>query len=433
MKRVAYLVLLMLLRMHAQAQTPDANAPLQFARPQGAGAPPAVITLQDALERARKVDISVQLALAEAEIAREEAIQARASTRPSLTHTTEYLGTQGNGITPNGRFVAADGVHVYRSLATVRQEISPNTILKTETHRAAAAEALAQAKAEIARRGLDVTVARRYYALVVAQRHFVTAQQAVQQSQRFVEITTQQENAGQAAHSDVIKAQIQLQQHRQAFQEASLAIENSRLELAIVLSPTLDENFSVIDDLDSARNLPSFDELRALAERENPALKAADASLRQASFNVRTARNALLPSLSVEGNYGIEANAFKLHSTQAADPSVGPLPNLGYSFTLHLAIPVFDWGTSRSKVRQAQARERQAGLELTQAQREIASNLYSLYNEAIAARAAVDLARGSADLASESLRLINLRYQAGESSVLEVVDAQSTLVEARNT
>jgi outer membrane protein TolC len=111
---------------------------------------------------------------------------------------------------------------------------------------------------------------------------------------------------------------------------------------------------------------------------------------------------------------------------------LGPLPNLGYSFTVNLSVPVFDWGNARSKVRQAQTRERQAGLELTQAQREIASSLYGLYNEAIAARAAVDLARGSADLASESLRLINLRYQAGESGVLEVVDAQNTVVEARN-
>ena len=40
--------------------------------------------------------------------------------------------------------------------------------------------------------------------------------------------------------------------------------------------------------------------------------------------------------------------------------------------------------------------------------------------------------RFSADLASESLRLINLRYQAGESTVLEVVDAQNTLIQERN-
>jgi outer membrane protein TolC len=60
------------------------------------------------------------------------------------------------------------------------------------------------------------------------------------------------------------------------------------------------------------------------------------------------------------------------------------------------------------------------------------TNLYSDYNEAVAARAAVDSFRRAADLAAESLRLINLRYQAGESTALEVVDAQTTVVETRN-
>jgi outer membrane protein TolC len=54
------------------------------------------------------------------------------------------------------------------------------------------------------------------------------------------------------------------------------------------------------------------------------------------------------------------------------------------------------------------------------------------YNEAVAARSAVDATRRSADLAAESLRLINLRYQAGESTALEVVDAQNVLIQARN-
>jgi outer membrane protein TolC len=38
----------------------------------------------------------------------------------------------------------------------------------------------------------------------------------------------------------------------------------------------------------------------------------------------------------------------------------------------------------------------------------------------------------SAEIAAESMRLTTLRYQAGESTVLEVVDAQNTLTLARN-
>jgi outer membrane protein TolC len=55
-----------------------------------------------------------------------------------------------------------------------------------------------------------------------------------------------------------------------------------------------------------------------------------------------------------------------------------------------------------------------------------------MYNEALTARAAVDSLRRVAELSAESLRLTILRYQAGESTALEVADAQNTFVQSRN-
>jgi outer membrane protein TolC len=169
-----------------------------------------------------------------------------------------------------------------------------------------------------------------------------------------------------------------------------------------------------------------------MGERQNPDLRVAEETLRAATQDVRIARNAMLPSIAVDGNYGIEANAFALHSTVAAFPEAGILPNLGYFIDARFNLPIFDWGARRSKVRQTEYREKQAQVQLTQTQRQLVTNLYLYYNEALTARASVDTLRRAADLAAESLRLINLRYQAGESTALEVVDAQNTLIQARN-
>ena len=48
------------------------------------------------------------------------------------------------------------------------------------------------------------------------------------------------------------------------------------------------------------------------------------------------------------------------------------------------------------------------------------------------ARSEMETLATSAELAADSLRLTTMRYQAGESTVLEVVDAQNTLTLARN-
>jgi outer membrane protein TolC len=388
--------------------------------------------LKDALDRARQVDVGYQAAMTDAAVAREDRFQAKAALKPSVNYMTQYLGTQGNGVLPESRFVTNDGVHVYRSWGIVHQDLTPDLYYNSTYRRAQAAEALAAAKVEIAQRGLAVTVTRNYYALVTAQRKYATAQQSLQQSQRFLQITQQEEQAGQVAHSDVVKAQIQAEQQRQALDETTLAMGQTRLNLAVLLFPDLNENFTVVDDLDSALALPPFADVQVMGERQNPDLRVAEQTLRAATQDIRIAKNALLPSIAIDGNYGIEANAFALHSRVAAFPEAGVLPNLGYFIDARFTLPIFDWGARRSKVRQAEFKEKEAQVALTQTQRQLVTNLYLYYNEALTARASVDTLRRAADLAAESLRLINLRYQAGESTALEVVDAQNTLIQARN-
>jgi outer membrane protein TolC len=83
-------------------------------------------------------------------------------------------------------------------------------------------------------------------------------------------------------------------------------------------------------------------------------------------------------------------------------------------------------------VRQAELQRRQSEFDLTYTQRSLQSSINSFYLEAQAARAQLGSLRSSLDLSAESLRLTILRYQAGESTALEVVDAQATLALARN-
>jgi len=421
-------------RAQGQESVPPPQSMVQLVQPSATGPAGSLITitLQDALERARKNSAQFLAATTDARNAHEDRVQARAALLPSVSNSTQYLGTQGNGLIPTGRFVTNDGVHVYREWAVLHQDLSPGAFMMTGYRRASAAEALAQAKAEVARRGLAVTVTRAYEALVVSQRKYATAQASLDQARHFLEITQEGESVGQTAHSDEIKAELQFEQQKQAFEEAKLALESDRLALAVLISPTVNENFTVVDDLDSPRTLPPFPDVQAMAEKENADLQAAVESLRTARFDVAAARNALLPSLTLDVDYGIEANAFALRSVVSADPRFGPLPNLGYFATAVLNVPVWDWGILRSKLHQAEYRQQQAQVELSQTQRESVSNLYSFYNEALVARGAVESLRHAADLATESLRLTNLRYQAGESTALEVVDAQNTLTQARN-
>lgn len=396
--------------------------------------PPRVITLADATQQARRVSAQFQSAVTDAKIAHEDRTQARNAILPTISYTSQALLTQGNGgRTANGRFVTNDGVHVYRSWGVLHEDLSPANYLGTTYGQARAAVAIANAKAEIARRGLNATVTKLYYALAVAQRKYATAQLAADTAKHFYDITQDAERVGQAAHSDVLQAEIQYRQQDQAFQEAKLAMESARTDLAVLIFPTLNENFSIVDDLDSAVALPSFQDAQKMAATKNPDLQMAMQTFYQAKVAVRAAKGAFLPDFYTDSVYGIEANAYALHSVFQEEKNAGVLPNLGYFITVGVNVPVWDWGTLRSKLHQAEFKREQARVDLSQTQRELLSTLYGSYNEAAVARRAVDETRHTADLAAESLRLTDLRYKAGASTALDVVVAENTLTQARNS
>src|SRR5207245_1944796 len=174
-------------------------------------------------ERARINDPQYRSALTDLGLAREDRVQARAGLLPNVSYNGSFIYTQGTGHPPScapsctPRFIANNDVHEYISLADVHQAVSLTNF--ADARRASAGLAEARAKAEIARRGLVVTVTQAYYGLVIAQRKYATAQQAAAEASKFLDISQKLENGGEVARADVIKARLQAQQHQRALQE----------------------------------------------------------------------------------------------------------------------------------------------------------------------------------------------------------------------
>ena len=252
-----------------------------------------------------------------------------------------------------------------------------------------------------------------------------SARQSLSEAQAFFDITQRQERGGEVARADVVKAQIQVEQRQREAQDAELTALKARLGLSVLVFPDFRENFTVVDDLQTVAPLPPLETVRTLATGSNPDVKAAEAAVQQESSSVIAARSGYLPSVSFDYFYGINANQWAIYN-----PDGDRL--LGSVAQAQMTIPLWSWGAAQSKVRQAQLRVRQAQVELSFAQRQMLANINTFYREAEIARQQVDSLMTSLDLSTESLRLTTLRYQAGDATVLEVVDAQSTLIQARN-
>jgi len=382
------------------------------------------VTLQDALTLARKNSTQFQSAQTDAGIARQDRYQAAAALLPGVNYTTQALTSQSNGPGNGVRYIANNSVHEYISQGNVHETLDLASV--SSFRRASAAAAAARARAEIASRGLVVTVVQSFYAVAAAQQKLLSAQKAADEGERFLKLTQDLERGGEVAHADVIKAELQMQERRRQFQEAQLGLLNARLDLAVLIFPDFNDNYEVADDLHSSVALPTLGEVQQQAARENPDVRAALEAARAAGAEVTGARAGYLPSVTLDYWYGIDATRYSANTVINGQK----FSNLGSSASATLNIPIWNWGATQSRIKQAELRRSQAQRELSLAHRKLLAEIKSLYSEAeTVLNEQAGLSR-SAELAEESLRLTTLRYKGGEATVLEVVDAQTTFAQS---
>ena len=390
----------------------------------------AVITLDEAIRRAEANEPAFAAALADRRVAEIDHSIARSAFLPSAIYHNQVLYTQPNGQSnnagqigsqPSPIFIANNAVREYASQAVINETLGLQQVAGLKAVTAAAARA--QAELEIARRGLVATVVALYYGVTNTERKAAVLDDGLREATDFTDLTMKREAAREAAHADVVKAQLQQQQRQIDLADARLMADKTRLELAVLLFPDPHTQY-LTESVSSPRPLPERREIEAAAANNNPELKSALASLHESDAAVLSARAAYLPDLALNFNYGIDAPEF-------AKRGPDDVRNLGYSMSATIDIPVWDWLSTQKRIKQSNIRRDAVKVALSNTQRRLIATLDEAYAEAEAARAQIDLLEQRSHTASESLRLTKLRYTSGEGSVLEVVDAQDALIAAR--
>lgn len=400
----------------------------------GAGQQPTdasrLLTLPDAIKQAEINEPTFAAAVAAQKLARIDSSIAKSVLLPSVIYHNQVLYTQPNGQTNQGGQVGAQASPVFIANNAVREYASQGVINETiglkqfaDAHVASANAARAEAEAEIARRGLVSAVVALYYTESIAEEKAKLQSEALAEAAAFTDLTQKREAAREVAHADVVKAQLQMQQKQRDLSDAQVAEDKARLELGVLLfsdprTPYTTQNPTL------PIALPTKEEVADLASKNSPEMRSALADIQAAAAEVKSAKAGYLPDLGLNFTYGIDAPQFAKHGPDG-------VRNLGYSMSATLDIPVWDWFSTQKKIKQSEIRQDVAKVNLTAAQRRVIANLEESYAEAAAARDQADLLAQSVDTAAENLKLTKLRYAAGESTALEVVDAQNSYLATR--
>ena len=265
-----------------------------------------------------------------------------------------------------------------------------------------------------------LSVKDQYFNVLRDQEQVAVFTQQVTADQESVRVTQARVTAGAAAQFDLLTAQTTLSNAQQQLSSA-----RNTLTLAQV---NLDNLLGLDADTPLALQIPAlpplnqtFDKtaLTQTALTHRPELKQASNNVLIAKRLVKLAGAGLLPSLSFvgAGNYsGYVSNGS--HSTA--------------SISAVLGIPLYDGGTSRAKTKEAESDLRSQQVTQGQLQENVAIEVRQALSNINDAQTRASSAGLGAQQAAEAYRLSNVRYQNGIGTILDVVNAQAQLAQARS-
>jgi outer membrane protein TolC len=382
------------------------------------------LTLEDCVRLALNAQSSVGVALQESEIASRGVSSARAAFLPQAQLNNAYTYNSPRLHNPDEfSFVALSGIHEYNTQLTVVQNLDISGRLRAELSRARADRDAAAATLKLNRRDLKRAVSAAFYRVLLARHLVESAKDALTEAKAFADRSQKLFEKGEASHADVYKASSQVAFQQQSLSALELDAEVANHELASFWTDAVSEELVLEDPLSLAP--PSLESIPA-TEGENrqqpqylqrPEFDLLDAEQRGFLADSRQAHALLLPQANIVFQYGVDS----LHPRIA---------DRGYAAFVTLDIPVFDWFKTQNQARQSRLKARQV-----QINRDIATRIYSKeYQDALSRLKSmiqqVSAAEEQVKLSRENLRVSRIRYEGGEGSALEVVDAQNQLAQA---
>lgn len=385
------------------------------------------LTLDEALRLANVQASSFQQAGLNERIAAEDVKQAQAAFLPKVSAPLSYIYTspafgQPAGTPRSPSFIANNAISEYQAFVNVSGDFDIAGRLRATLARNRALLAAAHAGTEVARRALAQAVLESYYGLALAIAQRTAAEANLAAAEEFEHITSLLLSGGEIAPVDLTRAHLQTIARRDELERARANEEVAAGSLRVLVGYDF---IRPISTTDLALVLPNDNEIQRFNPGDiprRPEFAQLEAQLRAATQDIRIARADRLPALSYSMNGGFDTDS--LNGPRLKEHS-------GISAAVSLTIPIFDWGATRSRERQARLRVQLAENERTAALRGFTQQFYAARSQAASAAERVRLAREGVLAAQDNLAASIARYRAGEAQIIEVTDAQNMLVTQR--
>jgi outer membrane protein, heavy metal efflux system len=299
----------------------------------------------------------------------------------------------------------SNGIRIIERAVSVHQTVEWPGMREARQDAAAAGLAGATVGLEEARLNLIAEVKGLFYELLLAERTVDLLQQNFETVQEVARIVKARVRSGEGPQFESVKAEVEVLKAKQELTKAKNVVRVKLVGLDTLTAGSLGPRYKVQGDFRSLRDRLDPEQMAARDLSQHPILKRQGKLVEQAEFAVTKERQARVPNVTLFGGYAREA---------------GREAVLG-----GLTVPTPLWYRQQGHIATALGSQRKEEAELIRARNDLARAINQHAREAETAQEQILVyEEGLLKQAQEALRIAQLSFRQGASSLLDVLDAQ---------
>lgn len=372
----------------------------------------------------KQQDIAVQQAAIEVETAKWNRV-------PGLSASASQNFSFGRGLSADNTYVNTNTASTGFDLGSSLSLFSGFRLSETIRLRRLDLET-ANANLLKARNDISMNVARAYVQVLYDMEVLGVAQRQISIDSMQVERLSAMLGQGKSSAVELAQQKATLEQGRYTLTQAGNALSLDLLSLAQLLELPSPEGFSILTPSEEPflRLLESPDDIFAQALSSRPEILAEQLKLKSYDSQVKIARSALYPSLSLSG--GVGSNFYRSAGYDSPAFREQMRNNFSQFVGMSLSVPIFNKFATRNAIRSAELGRSAQALTLQNAKNSLYKEIQQAYYNAVAARSRYDSSRHASAAAGESFALVQAKYEAGKASITEFNESKNSALKSES-
>lgn len=274
---------------------------------------------------------------------------------------------------------------------------------------------------------LVISILRNYVTIIGNMELIKYQKQIVETSRQQMEQGETKYKAGAILESDYLLLQSQYASNVTSLVESQSSLDNSLIELKVLMSMDATKPLTVIAPTDEFINdfkvTPNLDYALEQSRKNMPQMKLSESSLDIARQDLKIAKTGYIPTIGANASISTSHRDYNNFGKQLDD-------NFSQSVGISVSIPIYDRSQTQSRVRKARLSIEQAELDRLQTEKEIVNTVVQNYTNIQSAISKYDASTMKYNAWQKTLAVYQTRFKVGSITAVDLLQQENNYLSA---